>query len=86
MIVNYSIKNYIRFAQVKNIAGAGLSVTNVQPAMCNNAIAGYIGPFFRSSSSKATPRYSPSSENEIVPLFISRSTPKHPDLLNVFPY
>lgn len=73
-------------SQVKNIVGAGLPVIKVHPAICSKAMAGYIGPFLSSSSSKAIPRYSPSSANASVPLVISSRTPRHPVLLNDFPY
>jgi hypothetical protein len=51
LVVNLIIKNI----QIKKIAGAGFPVTKVHPAQCKNATAGHIGPFFSSSSSKATP-------------------------------
>ena len=53
-------------------------MTKIHPALCSKLMAGYIGPVFKASSSKAIPKYYPSIANESVPLFMFNIQPKTP--------
>ena len=67
----------------KKYDGAGLPVTRVHPAAWSSAIAGQIGPFLSSSSSKATPRYSSLTDIASCPLFMSSKIPRTPSFLKL---